>query len=49
MSEFYIDAEKASAKWTFEIPPDPIPDSQILETVEAELVVLGEGMSGLST
>ena len=49
MSEFYLDAEKASAKWTFEIPPEPISDAQISETVETQLVVVGEGMSGLCT
>lgn len=49
MSEFYLDAEKAAAKWSFEIPPEPIPDSEISETVEAQLVVVGEGMSGLCT
>jgi succinate dehydrogenase/fumarate reductase flavoprotein subunit len=49
MGEFYLDAEKASAKWAFEIPPAPIDDAQIAETVETELVVVGEGMSGLCT
>ena len=48
-SEFYLNAERASAKWTFEIPPEPIIDSQISKTIETELVVVGEGMSGLCT
>jgi succinate dehydrogenase/fumarate reductase flavoprotein subunit len=36
-------------KWAFEIPPDPIPDSEITETVESEVVVIGGGTSGLVT
>ncbi len=37
----------ASQKWSFEIAPEPIPDDQIAETVSAEVVVVGAGMSGL--
>ncbi len=44
-----MNAELASRKWAFEIPPEPVPDNMITETVEAELVVVGEGMSGLCT
>ncbi|NLO48254.1 MAG: FAD-dependent oxidoreductase [Clostridiales bacterium] len=44
-----LNAELASQKWAFEIPPEPIPDNMIAETVQAELVVVGEGMSGLCT
>lgn len=44
-----MNAELASKKWAFEIPPDPIDDSLISETVHAELVIIGEGMSGLCT
>jgi len=47
--DLYMTAEAASRKWAFEIPPPPIDDSQIAETVEAELVVVGEGLSGLCT
>lgn len=45
----YINADIASRKWSFEIPPEPIPDSKISETVEYDVVVLGEGMAGLCT
>ena len=45
----YMNAELAERKWSFEIPPAPIDESLIAETIEAELVVVGEGMSGLCT
>jgi succinate dehydrogenase/fumarate reductase flavoprotein subunit len=45
----YLTAEKASQKWAFEIAPDPIADDQIAETIEADIVVLGAGTSGLVT
>ncbi|MDR0491587.1 MAG: FAD-binding protein [Oscillospiraceae bacterium] len=45
----YMNAKLASGKWAFEIPPEPIDDSLITETVEAELIVVGEGLSGLCT
>ncbi len=41
--------EKYNQKWSFEIPPDPIPDDQITETKEAEIIVVGAGTSGLCT
>ncbi len=40
-------AELAAKKWSFEIPPDPIPDSEIANTVETEIVIVGAGVSGL--
>lgn len=43
----YMTAEMAAKKWAFEIPPDPIPDSQIANTVETEIVVVGSGTAGL--
>ena len=45
----YMDASKSQLKWSFEIPPAPITDDQIRETVTAELVVIGAGTSGLVT
>lgn len=36
-------------KWAFEIPPDPIPESDIARTVEADVVVVGGGASGFVT
>lgn len=47
--DLILNAELADSKWSFEIPPDPIPDSDIKETVEAEIVVVGAGTSGLCT
>ncbi|MDR0515303.1 MAG: FAD-dependent oxidoreductase [Coriobacteriaceae bacterium] len=41
--------EDLKRKWAFEIPPDPIPEAQIAETVDADLVVVGCGTSGLLT
>ncbi len=37
----------ASQKWAFEIAPDPIPESSIAQTEEADVIVVGAGMSGL--
>ena len=56
----FADEEKAAAevmtaeksvntKWEFEIPPAPIPDDQIAEVIEDEIIVIGSGMSGLTT
>lgn len=39
----------AAQKWSFEIVPDPIPESEIAETITADIVVVGGGMSGLCT
>jgi len=44
-----LNAQLASQKWSFEIPPAPIPDSQIANTVQTEIVVVGAGLSGLYT
>lgn len=38
---------KNSVKCRFEIPPKPVPESKISETVEAEVVVIGAGTAGL--
>ncbi len=42
-------AEKSLQKWEFEIPPAPIPEDQIAEVVEDDIIVIGAGMSGLTT
>jgi succinate dehydrogenase/fumarate reductase flavoprotein subunit len=34
--------------WSWETVPDPIPESDIVETIEAEVVVIGGGMAGLA-
>ena len=40
--------EKAEgAKWAFQVPPEPIPDDQIANTVENDVVVIGGGTAGL--
>ena len=43
----YLTAASATQKWAFEIPPEPITD--IAETVEADVVVVGAGTAGLVT
>lgn len=40
-------ADLSQQQWSFEIPPEPIPDSDIAETIEADVVVVGAGTSGL--
>jgi len=42
-----LNAQLAAQKWAFEIPPDPIPESDISATVEAEIIVVGSGIAGL--
>jgi len=42
-------SEQSLKKWSFEIPPDPIPDSKIVETIQADVIVLGAGTAGLVT
>ena len=36
-------------KWSFMIPPDPVAEDQIGETVENDIIVVGGGMSGFTT
>ena len=33
--------------YSFETPPDPIDDSEITETIEADVIIIGAGVSGL--
>jgi succinate dehydrogenase/fumarate reductase flavoprotein subunit len=35
------------AKYGFEIPPDPVPESEIADIVKTEVVIVGSGTSGL--
>ena len=42
-------AETSQKEWAFEIPPEPIAEDSIAETVEADLVVVGAGTAGLVT
>lgn len=44
-----LTAEVAEGKWSFEIPPEPIPEDQISNMVENEVVVIGGSSSGLVT
>lgn len=44
-----MSAELAEKPWSFEIPPEPIAEDQIESTVEADVVVVGCGQSGLCT
>ena len=48
--ELILDAETfQNAKWNFEIPPEPIDESKITNTVECEILVIGAGVGGLVT
>lgn len=42
-----IAASAAEIKYSFEMPPDPIPESRIAETIKTEVVVVGAGTAGL--
>ena len=44
-----MNAGTAAKKWSFEVPPQPIRENMISETVHADLIVVGEGFSGLCT
>ena len=35
--------------WSFMVPPEPIPADQITETKENDIIIVGAGMSGLTT
>ena len=45
----YNTAETAARKWSFMVPPDPIAESDIKETIDADVIVVGSGTSGLMT
>ena len=34
-------------RWSWDTVPEPIPDDEIIETIDAEIVVVGAGISGL--
>lgn len=40
-------SSNATGKASFEVPPAPIPDSQIKKTIAADIVVVGAGLAGL--
>ena len=42
-------AEQFKNVWSFEVAPDPIPEGEIIETVTADVVVVGAGTAGLVT
>ena len=37
------------SQWSWEVAPEPIAEDQIVETVESDIVVVGAGISGVST
>lgn len=41
--------EPVSNQWSWEVAPDPIADSDIVETVEHEFIVVGAGIAGVAT
>lgn len=44
-----LTADSLEQKWSFEIAPDPIPESDIKETITHDIIVIGAGLSGLCT
>jgi len=44
----YMTKAMSEKKWTFEIPPEKVPDSEIKETIEADIIVIGAGVAGLT-
>ena len=45
--DYVVDIANGIPKWAFEVAPDPIPDDQIAETIEDDIIVIGSGMSGI--
>ncbi len=39
--------EDVAKRYSFETPPEPVDDSQITETFEADIIVVGAGVSGM--
>jgi hypothetical protein len=39
-------AERAAQKWSFEIPPDPVDESEITATHQADIIIIGSGCAG---
>ena len=44
----YEATTKDKAKWSFQVPPEPPAESEIVETVECDTVVVGGGIGGFS-
>ncbi len=44
-----VTAETFNKKWSFEVAPDPIAEDKIAETITADVIVVGCGISGLMT
>ncbi len=40
---------QTAAQWSWETPPDPIPDSDIVETIEKDFIIAGAGLAGVTT
>lgn len=51
-AESNVESEAAgsseSAAWPWETPPEQVPEEEITETVEADILVIGAGLSGVS-
>lgn len=48
-SDAVLKLKDGMLKWSFMIPPEPIADDRIVETVENDIIVVGGGMSGFTT
>ena len=48
-SEAVIKLTDAMPTWSFMIPPDPVDENEIGETIENDIIVVGSGMSGFTT
>ena len=42
-------SSKPTGRWSWSIPPDPIPDDKISETYDCDICVVGAGVAGIST
>ena len=46
---YVVNLSNGLPKWSFEVAPEPIPEDQIAETIEDDIIVVGAGMAGMCT
>jgi len=47
-SSAVLDSSSLEAKWSFEVPDEAIADDKIADTVEADIIIVGAGPSGMT-
>lgn len=48
MRKKYVhDIQDATRQWSFKTPPPPVPEKEVIDTIAADIVVVGAGLAGL--